>query len=539
VTTTTANTKEHSPAAATRLGLRNRHLIVATSILVLAPNLLFAARLNWPAALALVVGSLLAAVMLARPWPTVSGGGVLEQPIDLRALAISVGAALSLILLGGEGHLVYANKDWLWRDAVLADLSRTLKLPTYAIPNAGHYILRAPLGMYLGPALVGRLLGLSAAHAAMAVQNAVLLGLLLYGFQGLFPARRWLASAVMLGSSGLGIVGVYLWQLFRHVPISPTSLPSHLEGWGPWQYSSQITQIFWVPNHFLPGWWCALLALLVARGEVTLAWFGLSLATTAIWSPLPAVGALPFLLLQFGRTPLAYLKDGGLWLYGLAGVLFIPVAAYEVASSGSIPRGGQWDQAGFFVLYLPALLIQLMPALLVIFVLERYPPEWRGTIYVGALILAALPFVSFGPSNDLAMRASIPSLAVLAFSFAAWLASGPAEQPRLWWVAGALALVAGVTPAFEVARDVVFQRYEISDCDFASAQADLSASAVSPNYMAERASFSGWLIGPSQPATPITPRRRNCWPDYPFNPRLFVGVHTTAELLQSRSRAGR
>jgi len=153
----------------------------------------------------------------------------------------------ALMMSGGAGRFFYANIDWQVRDAVLRDM----RINPWPFVYAPDEILRAPIGMYLVPALVGKALGQSGADLALLVQNGTLTGLALAIASSLFdgPRSRMIGLAVFLAFSGLDIVGQ---AVVGHLgAVTPTA---HLEGWGPTQFSSTMTLAFWVPQHALAGW---------------------------------------------------------------------------------------------------------------------------------------------------------------------------------------------------------------------------------------------------------------------------------------------
>ncbi|MCX7054955.1 MAG: hypothetical protein NTU56_12240, partial [Proteobacteria bacterium] len=79
----------------------------------------------------------------------------------------------------------------------------------------------------------------------------------------------------------------------------------------------------------------------------------------------------------------------------------------------------------------------------------------NGLLVVAGLVLLGLPFAAFGPSNDLAMRGSIPALIVLALAAASALAHPAAALQRrvLWPIL--VVLVLGIpTAVTEMARAV-------------------------------------------------------------------------------------
>ena len=93
-----------------------------------------------------------------------------------------------MLLLGGEGRLLSAPTDWYVRDAVLADLGRN-PWPFLYEASGGPTLLRAPLGMYLLPALAGGG-GQRALDLALLAANTAMLGLLLALAAALFAPGK-------------------------------------------------------------------------------------------------------------------------------------------------------------------------------------------------------------------------------------------------------------------------------------------------------------------------------------------------------------
>jgi hypothetical protein len=378
-------------------------------------------------------------------------------------LAVAVMVACAWTVCGGTGHLVFANADWHVRDAVLHDLVAGSWPVGYVSPDGATRLLRAPVGFYLPAALVGKWAGLMAAHAAMAVWTAAGATLFLLQVLSRIPPRlgtALMAAAVIVLFSGLDIVGTLL-----HAPGSAAhwDFTWHLEWWAErYQYSSMTTQLFWVPNHALCGWVAMGLLLRSPRGALEPV-LPILIVAVALCSPLTALGVMPFALLRAAEAmPRSLgLAHPRVWLP--ASIVGLVVAAYLTLDSSHIPKS--WTvrsgAAALFDLSRQAEFFVLEAGLVggVILALCRS----RGVV-LALVILALLPLVSFGEANDFVMRASIPSLTVLAMEAARALAepaaTAAARAKKI--LLGALLALGAVTPFQEFARAAVLPRWPIN-----------------------------------------------------------------------------
>jgi hypothetical protein len=88
--------------------------------------------------------------------------------------------------------------------------------------------------------------------------------------------------------------------------------------------------------------------------------------------------------------------------------------------------------------------------------------SWQ--VGLALVVLAVLPVIRFGPNNDLVMRASIPSLAVLAIGACQALLAAPAAGGswRRKALLGGLLAVGAVTPLHEFARAVLLPVWPVN-----------------------------------------------------------------------------
>ena len=400
----------------------------------------------------------LAALALAAAWqflprPPARAGSPPWGDYALLALLAAAWAAL-----GGAGHLFHANGiDWVPRFAVLRDLVVEPWPPRYAAGDAVH-LLRAPLAYYLPPALLANATSLAAADSLLL--GWTWLGLALFFCATFSGSRRHkLALALVFAFiSGLDVLG--LWLRAGSLPW-PTQ---HIEWWaGGLQYSSNATLLFWVPNHGLAGWIAGAWLWRFRDHPDFLARLPTLFLPLMLWSPLVAVGLLPLALAAAAKHGRALLHDAPTLLKSL-GLVALPgalVAAYllqglfgsQTGATALTPSAAVLQQAPGVTNTL--LFVVLEAAVFCVFLIRR---ERSPLTLATAATLLLLPWLQFGPNNDLLMRASIPALAILWLVIAeALLAPAGADGQARVWRGALLCLFAlgAVTPLQEIHRAVL------------------------------------------------------------------------------------
>ena len=389
----------------------------------------------------LVVG-LIAAICAGFAWLATrqfAGAG----RIPVRVVGLSLLIALGLFLLGGQGRLFYANTDWQVRDAVLADMAMQKWPFAYSVGGA-KVLLRAPLGMYLLPALAGKWHEL-----ALILSNSVRLALLFsLGWQ-LFDstAKRWFALVTFVFFSGWDILGTILvTALGAHVSWD------HLEAWSQgYQYSSDVTLAFWVPNHALAGWTCALTFELWRRGKAPVGLFAASV-------PLVVMGTVPFALIAgaavlYRRT----VRWSDVALACLAMAVALPSLWFMSLDAAAVTRGLHSPGP---VVFAAMLGFEVLPLALPPLLSKSADPMQRLVLWAVLLWLMVAPHYRIGVSSDFQMRSSIMPLALLALGFIGWMTRlmDSVPRPRTALAYAVLTLLIGaVTPALEIKRALVMR----------------------------------------------------------------------------------
>lgn len=420
--------------------------------------------------------------------------------IRLTTLFACILIAALLLMLGGEGRIFYAPPDWQVRDAVLADMG-SHRWPFDYWLDGRSQILRAPIGMYLLPAVAG---GASqfGRDWALFTQNSLLLGLLLAIGSALFEGRRsrWIALVVFLTFSGLDVLGNLLVQW-----ATGGTRWDNIEDWADgYQYSAHITQLFWVPQHALAGWTVALTYLLWRRGFAPIGLFAASLPLVALWSPLVLFGAMPFALFAGIRALLTRGWNGrDLLICGFAAVLALPALLYLSVDAAAVGSGLNPPKPLIYVLLL---LLEVIPFLLPA-LRDNGPRSDRATMLITGACLFLMPCWTIGMFNDFQMRASIMPLALLALAFADM--AGRVEAPRARVGFLVILALASVTGGIGIANAIRFAPSPAPLCSLSGVwDRQIGLKAPHASYFASRDAFP----------LPILPRERvngaapaHCW----------------------------
>ncbi|MBC9034092.1 hypothetical protein IAG41_17020 [Sphingomonas sp. JC676] len=486
-----------------RAGSSTRQLLLVLFALFALSNVLVPVFLGkaGPAA----VSAIVACGFLVLLW---LGEGRIAQrdPVRWRTIGICLAIACALLLLGGEGRLFYANEDWQIRDAVLADMAGH-PWPFAYLTGGGEQVLRAPLGMYLLPAIIGRG-SRTATDLALLACNTLMLGLLLALASTLFETARarFMAVIVFIAFSGLDIVGTVI------ANSAGVASYDHLERWSPpLQYSSVITLIFWVPQHAIAGWFCALLYLLYRRGSMTLGSVAASVPLAAIWSPLAVIGAVPLvawagLRAIHGRT--LRWTDVATGVAALA--VAVPALAYLAADAQQLPSGLRGVRPLTFATFL---LLELFPSLWILYRLRAPHRLGFDTLVLVTAMLVLIPLFHIGAGDDFAMRVSIVPLAVLVALLASSLTEADAQIPRPTGIAIAILLSLGaITGTAEVWRALRLAAAPPPLCSLPSAWVRQSGRIGDiSTYLARTSAMPGWLH--QDMPTLIDPGAdpRDCW----------------------------
>jgi hypothetical protein len=332
------------------------------------------------------------------------------------------------------------------------------------------------------------------------------------------PARPGVAVAVVaiiVFFSGFDVLG----QIISNPRfLVGWNITQHIEWWaGSYQYSSMTTQLFWVPNHALGGWLVIGLLARDSRRSPLEAMLPMILVAAALWSPLSALGLVPFIALKVLNGPtrerLLALLHPRVW--GPALLVGLTIAGFLTLDTARLPAILTITSDDFTMGVLRQLQFFLLEAGLIGFVVLAL--RWSWEVVLALVVLLILPLVNFGPGNDLVMRASIPSLAVLAIAVCSVLTEKTAEPKaaRKKLLLGCMLVIGAVTPIQEFARAILFPAWPVN------LQATLIGAACGrypPHYTAHLGGqLLGRLIRAPHPVPPEPPGGNSC-----FDPALWL-----------------
>jgi len=358
---------------------------------------------------------------------------------------------ITWVSFSGIGGLGYQNDDYRAKNALLNDLINQ-KFPLNAVISGVTTKIVYYYNYYLPAVAVGKIFGWIAANFLM----------IIWSFVGIVIAFAWflIISKVSLKekvfrlfplalvfclAGGLDFVGAYILKDL------PFSWSRHIEFWVEYyQYSSNTTLVYWVPQHAIPAW---LLTGMIATSlykTQNIKYIGISVAASILWSPFAVVGIFPYLLILFffymaspeNRklifNPVTFVFNSlAFWTGGI-------YLLYIASNKFSFPITYMWEvienkrQLTTTLLKFWFVEFGLLAFLVVGYFMVRFfaylfennthkVSLWKkwfdamdknfnikfpqfGLFILSVLILIILPFFKMGIFNDLVMRGSIPAL---------------------------------------------------------------------------------------------------------------------------------
>jgi hypothetical protein len=372
-----------------------------------------------------------------------------------------VGAVV--VVLSGIGGFAWQNSDFWARNPIYRDLS-TYSWPVVYDLSEQSTIVQNLLGSgktafayyftwWLPPAGLSQLLNLgeTARNVVLMVWTYVGILLIIYLINRALGKASYMVLWIFFGFSGMDVVGFLIKNGWF-------PLVDHIEWWSEYfQYSSNITQIFWVFNQSVPVW--ILLALLVQLEDNRFV-AGVSSLVFA-YSPWAAVWMVPIALVgSFYRVK----SKKAVFHFAncmVPACMLLVFGTFYMASSGSnekimfITRRYPHQAAKILVSYFLFILLEFG-----ILFLIMGKDAWHNRyswIVLGELL--CIPLFSDTDGNTI-MRGSIPALFLLMYMVCGFLKqkNRNIRQRCRKWIMIVILGVGMVTPFTEINRSIQLTR---------------------------------------------------------------------------------
>lgn len=350
-----------------------------------------------------------------------------ELVIDYKNIAIIFSITVVLCIFAGHGKFFYQSDDYVIRNAVFRDLV-TKSWPVYYSNNS--MALTYYIGQWIVPACIGKIFLFLGPEAAFMKAN---LALLLWNAFGVTICLLWLIKIIKPNSkknwflcifaflffSGLDLVGMLIMQTY---PIGIER--QHIEWWGIFfQFSSMITQLFWVFNQCIVPW----IVTLIVLEEKKVNNYVVLILFAVPYGPIPCVGLALLMAFKGIELLLNSIKDKKIKqfikdVFSLQNILTIftilPLYFLYYTANSSV-QGGSGGSIIYLIdgLFTPThIIIEVLFWFLEagIYGLFLYKKHKNDILYYLIFIsLLIIPFLGIGYEYDFSMRASIPCLVVI------------------------------------------------------------------------------------------------------------------------------
>ena len=384
-----------------------------------------------------------------------------KKIISGKLLAIIFVIILIICILAGQGGLFYQSSDHHWRNAIFRDLINQDWPVYYELTDTylDYYI-----GHWLVPAGIAKACLFISEEFAWGFGNILLL---YWSAIGVTLTFLWIVQGIKQKSKSKIFCALLIFILFSGLDFigvlnTKNTLNNHIEWWSfSFQYSSMMTQLFWVFNQSISAW----LIIMMFLREKSVKNYFLLIILLLPFSPLPFLGAIPLFACNGfrclfksikGKNIKQFLKDVFSVQNIIALICILPIYYFYYSLNQSTTDAG-------FRLIKEFLTPQWVMNILVFWFLEvgiygivlfknykKTPIYWVSV--VGSIFI---PFFALGHNSDFTMRGSIPFLMVVMVLAIDLLMNKFEETKKLIKYALIVLLIIGaMTPGYEFYRAI-------------------------------------------------------------------------------------
>ena len=348
-----------------------------------------------------------------------------ELVITKKNLLILAIMCIILCILSGQGGFFYQSYDWQWRNAIQRDLINFDWPVYYEKIDAGFVYY---MGTWMVPSLIGKIV--AAFWGQTAAWNVANIALLIWCSTGVLLTFLWLIKLLkidkmnkivivfllFIGFSGLDFVGVITTKYVLN------SL--HLEWWAvKYQFSSMITQLFWVFNQSIVAW----LVTIMFLNEKNVKNYMILILLCLPYGPFPFLGLIPLFGIRGIKFLIEEKKNNNLkrfikQVFSLENCIgFIAILpVYYMFYSGNEATTQESLRLVNGVLKFDGLkhLFLFWFLEIGIYGLVLLKDNRKDELFWTALVsLIFIPMFKMGLQNDFSMRVSIPAIVIINYYF--------------------------------------------------------------------------------------------------------------------------
>ena len=373
-------------------------------------------------------------------------GKLTDSSFDLpvKFLVIACIYAVIVTILTGVGEYVWTAYDHAFRRATLNDLLN-YKWPVIYDPSTqtdpdviAQMSYTTPQGFvyyftyWMVPAVVGKVLGFTAANITLILWNSFGLVLILTGMSMYLKRATYASLFVLLCFSGLDVIPFVL----NGFTFCIEEQWLWVDGCVPhMSYISNFNNLENVYHQAIPCYLIVIMLMLMKNNR----YIGTVASLIFAYSPWTTFGMIiPAAVQLFRRDNMSSDRKRNIKNILSFGNLVVPLvmlfifgAFYSSKSDSTSERGFVVSYYGslwwYLLAYLILIAVEVLPSAALVFTSRRKEPLYWGAI----ILLLICPIYKISDSNDLAMRASMPALFILAVFLAGKISEYTLEDDRL------------------------------------------------------------------------------------------------------------
>jgi hypothetical protein len=345
------------------------------------------------------------------------------------------------LLLSGIGGIGFQNIDYSKHNAVLRDLIE-LQWPVIYQTDSPSMLVYY-MAYYLPAAIVGKLTSFAVANAFQFIWSLIgmmILILLLFSLVKNFKTRYILIFVMF---SGMDIIGrIALGGEF------PNGI-EHIEHWSKViSYQSNITFLFWVPQHAISGWLFTVFILKLIDDKNK--YIPIILSLSIFWSPFIFLGLIPIVIYSVFKIGLKTVINLPNAL--ISSIIVLAIGLYYMLNDNSAMVEFIWNKHNMYNVWPRILIFYLLEfGLYGVVLFQKFKKEDSALFYIAMGSLLLIPLIHLGMYGDFTMRASLPSLTVLVIYIFKYLSDNTTKYKTFLVM---MLIIGSFTGLFEVSRSI-------------------------------------------------------------------------------------